>query len=263
MRQPINLELDEAALWERGKNEPEREYQAFLTFLHLGPPRSLYAAYRDWKAAKDGSRSAGRSAPAPPRNGHSAPRIAPPANWKRWQEEFRWKERAAAYDRWVADNTNTQIAQAQRRRIEERLELDAGKRDRIDRLRRRLADLEAAPLTKTVDETGELTIIHDRVKEYEALTKELRGLEEKYLAPAEAAFKAMAEITKPGGAPVYTKLIAGRFSVGDQMYDGDPPSLGSNGAPPEPPEPPKPRNPYDIDLDLTVIEGLYPPKDES
>ncbi len=162
MSDRVELELNEEdEAWGRGEGEPERAYQAFCTYLKLGPGRNLHAAYRAGKVAKDGQ---------------SPRQIAPPANWKRWFRDFHWKLRAAIYDRKMVAEMKERVAEEQRNLFAERLAMRARHRNRLQFLDRRIAEFESAPLVKTIIRKDDQIIIHDRVREYEEYCRERREL---------------------------------------------------------------------------------------
>jgi hypothetical protein len=70
-------------LWERLENEPERAYHAFERYLTLpAGDRTLLEAYRQ---------HAGNPLAAKPSD-----------TWSRWSSQYAWRERAAAYDDYLA-----------------------------------------------------------------------------------------------------------------------------------------------------------------
>lgn len=71
--------------WEQQPGESSEAYAAFRAYRDLGPDRSILKAYAQLRP-KAGS----RKAPAP---------ANAPGSWKRWAQQWRWKERVEAYDR--------------------------------------------------------------------------------------------------------------------------------------------------------------------
>jgi hypothetical protein len=245
MQTPIELPAEQTARWERGDGEPQRAYQAFLVFRDLGPTRNLHAVYRAWKEQK----GSGRANPSGA-SGASGNRIAPPANWKRWRQEYRWVERAAAYDRSLQNEAQARFAEVQRRLMDEQLETLTADGDRIQILRRRAAEMEAEPMIKTVEEQPNGQVVtRDDVKEYQAVTKELHALEDRryrLTEPLRAGLGGERE-----GEPA-TQRIAGFFTIGDKMYDGsDPPPLPGDALAPAVKE----EDPLLVDLTGTPYEA--------
>jgi hypothetical protein len=71
--------------WDRLPEEPATMFSRFLCYLHLGPTRSLEAAYRAWHGAQQGT------------EGHNPPAASSGA-WRRAAKAFKWRERALAFD---------------------------------------------------------------------------------------------------------------------------------------------------------------------
>jgi hypothetical protein len=69
--------------WERLPEEPAAWWTKFVLFRSLGPLRTLDEAYRAWAGAEV------------PQGGQ---RCRAPGAWQRTSREFRWRERAAAFD---------------------------------------------------------------------------------------------------------------------------------------------------------------------
>src|SRR5215207_1171377 len=77
------MDIQKRELWDRLENEPERAYRAFEVFLSLpSGERTLLGAYR---------RHVGNSEAAKPFD-----------TWSGWSSTFAWRERAAAYDDYLA-----------------------------------------------------------------------------------------------------------------------------------------------------------------
>jgi hypothetical protein len=73
------METQNRELWDRLKNEPERAYRAFESFLGLpSGERTLLEAYRRHVGNPDAAK--------------------PSDTWSGWSSAFAWRERAAAYD---------------------------------------------------------------------------------------------------------------------------------------------------------------------
>jgi hypothetical protein len=73
------METQNRELWDRLKNEPERAYRAFESFLGLpSGERTLLEAYRRHVGNPDAAK--------------------PSDTWSGWSNTFAWRERAAAYD---------------------------------------------------------------------------------------------------------------------------------------------------------------------
>lgn len=75
-------EVEAKAPWERQKAEPAEQYDAFLYYLKLAPPRSWAQVRREF----------------------------PAANW-RWWQGWRWEERADAFDTSLAQRTLQNITE--------------------------------------------------------------------------------------------------------------------------------------------------------
>jgi hypothetical protein len=70
-------------LWDRLENEPERAYRAFESYLALpGGERTILEAYRHHVDNPDA--------------------VKPSDTWSRWSSQFAWRERAVAYDDYIA-----------------------------------------------------------------------------------------------------------------------------------------------------------------
>jgi hypothetical protein len=76
---------DKGKPWGQQEQEPTTWWARFLCFLHLGPTRTLEAAYRAWHGARQGT------------DGHTTPASSSGA-WRRAAKAFRWRERALAHD---------------------------------------------------------------------------------------------------------------------------------------------------------------------
>lgn len=80
--------------WERLPTEPARAYRAFSVFLNMPQPRSSYGA------AKLAVRKPRKTAEQRRGDNNRYPA------WERWKKDFRWDERALAFDQ-----HNAQVAQ--------------------------------------------------------------------------------------------------------------------------------------------------------
>jgi hypothetical protein len=99
--------------WDRQEGEPSRWYQLFERYRLLGPDRSLLAAYNSWRIAKGREKSCSAAS----------------KSWLRRSAEWRWKQRAEAWDAYLAN----QVAEAEEKR---RLEiLSSGLALRHERVR--------------------------------------------------------------------------------------------------------------------------------
>jgi hypothetical protein len=77
------MDTEARELWDRLENEPERAYRAFGVFLTLpSAERTLLAAYRHHVGNPEAAK--------------------PSDTWSRWSHEFAWRERAAAYEDYLA-----------------------------------------------------------------------------------------------------------------------------------------------------------------
>jgi hypothetical protein len=99
--------------WERLPAESAKAFAAFCAYRDLGPERSLNAAYGEGRA---------------------------PGHWSQWSSEYRWVERATAYDAYL-DAERRKVREAKLRALEER-RFDLELRDQ-DRVERRLDKIEA------------------------------------------------------------------------------------------------------------------------
>jgi hypothetical protein len=72
--------------WDRLTDETAVEYQRFLSYLSLGPSRSVDRSYRHYCKRFAGTEAAG-----------ARPKVAP-GNWQENSTRNRWKERAQAWD---------------------------------------------------------------------------------------------------------------------------------------------------------------------
>lgn len=106
--------------WDRQDGEPAKWYARFLLYLELGPGRALAEVYTDVqeKAGKRGSGSGPRG------------RLRPNGSWKKIARQYRWCERAMAWDIEQRDllalsDRNRRLAQREHRIAitEENLEL--------------------------------------------------------------------------------------------------------------------------------------------
>jgi hypothetical protein len=89
----------EKELWDRLANEPERAYRAFESFRCLaGGERTILAAYRRYVGNPEAAK--------------------PSDTWSGWASQFAWRERALAYDDYLARMRR----QAYERGIEEEAE---------------------------------------------------------------------------------------------------------------------------------------------
>jgi hypothetical protein len=77
------MDIKKKELWDRLENEPERAYRAFESFLNLpSGERTLLGAYRQHVGNPDA--------------------VKPSDTWSGWANTFAWRERAAAYDDYLA-----------------------------------------------------------------------------------------------------------------------------------------------------------------
>lgn len=88
--------------WDRLPDEPQAAYEAALTYFRLGIRRSIAAAGRHQSGKGPAEKGKGSAA----------------GSFTRWSSRFRWTDRAAAYDRHVADETARAQEQAIRSRAE-------------------------------------------------------------------------------------------------------------------------------------------------
>lgn len=116
-------------LWERQDGEPAKAFAAFIWYRDLGPEtRSLNLAYQ-------------RESGAPPA-------MRAPGTWAAWSSEWRWVERAAAYDAYL-DDLRRRVREAKLRELEERraefeLAHQARLEERVDKIDKLLDQLDPA-----------------------------------------------------------------------------------------------------------------------
>jgi hypothetical protein len=90
------MDIEKKELWDRLENEPERAYQAFVSYLNLtSRQRTLLQAYRHHVGNPDV--------------------MKPSDTFSGWARRFAWRERAAAYD----DHLESMRREAHERVIEE------------------------------------------------------------------------------------------------------------------------------------------------
>lgn len=70
--------------WDRMEGETDKAYAAFQAYLHLGPDRSIDAA---WHHCNPGAKPERRAT----------------SHWYSWSAKFHWVDRSRAYDNHVAD----------------------------------------------------------------------------------------------------------------------------------------------------------------
>jgi hypothetical protein len=78
-------------LWDQLDGEEQADYDRFLLYRDTGPGRSLDCTYLEWRLAH--ATVNGEGALAPGENGCRAP-----GSWQRVAREFRWFQRARAFD---------------------------------------------------------------------------------------------------------------------------------------------------------------------
>jgi hypothetical protein len=78
-------------LWDRLPDEPAAAYARFLCYRNLGPMRSIEAAYAAYAAEAEAIPSRMGKAP-------KGPKKPSPGNWKADARQYRWRERAEAWD---------------------------------------------------------------------------------------------------------------------------------------------------------------------
>jgi hypothetical protein len=83
---------DEQQQWERRPGEPNLWYDRFVTYLRMGPSRSLLGAVHLEEAQKSPKKSS----------------FSVPGAWKDAVERWGWKERAEAYDEYRRKQVFTQ-----------------------------------------------------------------------------------------------------------------------------------------------------------
>lgn len=83
---------DEIAPWERRENEPNLWYDRFMAFLLMGPSRSLLGAVHQEEAQKSPKK----------------PSDSTPGAWKDAANEWKWRERAEAWDEYRRKQVFTQ-----------------------------------------------------------------------------------------------------------------------------------------------------------
>lgn len=81
--------------WHKQPKETSKAYQAFSTYLELGPSRSVDAAYRKAKGKQN---------------------VRAPSGWQHWYDLNTWRDRAEAYDQHLAllEFQNAEIATKQK-----------------------------------------------------------------------------------------------------------------------------------------------------
>jgi hypothetical protein len=90
-------------IYERLPNESEQAYRAFLTYRDLGPDRTTTEAYR-LSGGQDGSKRGARQTCG---------------RWNKWARDYRWDERAKAWDDHLQAQRD-EVAAAEAREWEER-----------------------------------------------------------------------------------------------------------------------------------------------
>lgn len=73
---------DEQQVWERQEEEPNLWYDRFMSYLQMGPSRSLLGTVHAEEA----------------RNSKEKQSSSPPGAWSEAFKQWKWKERAEAYD---------------------------------------------------------------------------------------------------------------------------------------------------------------------
>lgn len=91
--------MSDALPWERLGNESSKAFQAFCVYRDLGTGRNLNASYRAFK--------------------QSAEAVRAPGFWQEWSSEFRWVERASAYDDYM-EAERRRVRESEIRKLEER-----------------------------------------------------------------------------------------------------------------------------------------------
>lgn len=136
-RQPWGRQRDED-----GKLEPARWFARFEIYRHLGPERTIEEAWRRWRDRE----SRGIKGKRPSRH------------WSAMSQEWRWKERAEAWDRFVARKANEELEQERLRRQKEMIQWEW---DAFCQLRERIEQMLRYPLARVTrpDEEGNPTII--------------------------------------------------------------------------------------------------------
>src|SRR5215208_5653585 len=77
------MDIQKRELWDRLENEPERAYRAFECFLSLpSDHRTIVEAYRVYVGNPQA--------------------VKPSDTWVKWSRDYAWRERAAAYDDYLA-----------------------------------------------------------------------------------------------------------------------------------------------------------------
>jgi hypothetical protein len=251
MEQQSGLEVNNA--WEQLPDEPAEAYRAFKFFLGCGSARTLRSAYQ---ASQTDPREGG----APPGSENAQIQASTYDDWKRWHVEFRWDQRARAYDAWLAKRMRAQVLETQRERVMQMLQMDRVDHRRIEALGSRLAALDSAPQVRAVMRIGGTTITRDSGREYALLSKEYRALRDRYFSLAEPVLNAAQEDTA-GHDENRVQRIAGSFSIGNTMYDGsDPPTFERTY--PEGAEPEAVKREKPFELDLSGLGDLYKKKDD-
>jgi hypothetical protein len=124
------MDIQERELWDRLENESERAYRAFEFFLNLpSSERTLLEAYRRHVGNPDA--------------------VKPSDTWSGWSSTFAWRERAAAYDDY--------LARLRREAYERAIEEEAGRQAReVEKARYRQNELLTLGYERTIEWLGEM-----------------------------------------------------------------------------------------------------------
>ncbi len=133
--------------------ESSSAYRAFCYFCDEGKGRTLTQA---WRSYSEHCNSANEQTEP-----HRAKRMTRcPGQWTRWSTQFRWLERATAYDRGIADRRRAKRAEQRDALEEQRFEYErqsqAQLEDRYDRIGGTLDKYHAAPVTDITQEKDEV-----------------------------------------------------------------------------------------------------------
>jgi hypothetical protein len=184
--------------WERIEGENNLWYGRFFTYLNMGPSRTLLGAVHIDEARRGAK---GRSSSAP-------------GSWFNASRDFKWKERAQAYDEHLRKEVFTQGAAYDLNRIASLDKEDRKLADKVDRLADKVETMLDAMKPPKGGFNFELVRMYletqrVRLEVLDALAKETGGRIQRK------------EIAGPNGGPVEVLLFLPEQEKDDTLIDDD------------------------------------------